>query len=70
MSDVPLHIRKHLPGVSLIPAPVQILGRDPKLDNEIARKILRLDLAALFQPQAEEGGFIVALMIRASEPPT
>jgi hypothetical protein len=30
------------------------------LDNETARQVLWLDLAALFPPKAEEGRFIVA----------
>jgi hypothetical protein len=34
----------------LIPAPVQVLGRKTELDDEVARKVLRLDLAALFLP--------------------
>ena len=32
----------------------------PKLDNEVARQVLRLDLAPLFPPKAEQGGLIVA----------
>jgi hypothetical protein len=37
-----------LAGIGLIPAPIQVFGRNVKLDNEIARKVLRLDLAAFF----------------------
>src|SRR5262249_13763408 len=31
-----------------------------KLDDEVARKVLRLDLAALLSPKAKESAFIVA----------
>jgi len=40
--------------------PVQVLSGDTQLYNEIAREILRLDLAALLPPQPEEGGFVIA----------
>ena len=60
MPDLALNISKDLPGICLIPAPVQLLGRNAKLDDEIARQVLRLDLAALFPPEPEEGGFIIA----------
>ena len=60
MPDLPLHIGKQLPGISLIPAPVQVLRRNTKLNDQIAGQVLRLDLATLFAPEPEEGGFIVA----------
>jgi len=55
-----LDVRKYLSGIRLVPAPVQILGRYPKLDYEIAREVLWLKFAPLFPPEAEEGGFIIA----------
>jgi hypothetical protein len=51
MPDVALHIREHLIGVGLIPAPVQLLCGYAKLDNEIARQVLRLGFAALLAPK-------------------
>ena len=45
-----LHVRENLTGIGLIPAPVQVLGRKPELNDEIARQVLRLDLATLFLP--------------------
>ena len=53
MPDLPLHIRKHLTSVGLIPAPVQLLSRKTKLDNEIAGQVFRLDPAALFAPKPD-----------------
>ena len=50
----------HLPGIELIPAPVQILGDGPKLDNEVAGEVLRLDLAPLLPPQPHQGDLIIA----------
>ena len=49
--------------------PIERFGRDAELDNKIAGKVLRLSLAAFFPPEAQKGGFIVPMMIRASEPP-
>src|SRR5580704_16023366 len=60
MMDAPLYIRQHLPGIDLIPAPVQVLGSQAELDDEIARQVFRLDLAALFPPKAEEGSLVIA----------
>ena len=60
MPDLPLDVRDDLPGIGLIPAPVQVLGGEAELDDEVAGEVLRLDLAALFPPQPEQGGLIVA----------
>jgi len=60
MPDLPLDIDEDLTGIALVPASVQVLGCYTKLDYEIAREVLRLDLAPLFPPEAEEGGFIIA----------
>ena len=49
-----------LSGVALVPVPVKGFGREPKLDDEIAGEVLRLDLAAFLLPQAQEGGFVGA----------
>ena len=60
MADWPLHVGDDLPGIGLIPAPIEILGHRPELDNEVAGEILRLDLAAFLPPEPQQGGFIVA----------
>jgi hypothetical protein len=54
MPDSPLDIDKYLPGVGLIPTPVEVLCYHPKLDQEITRQVRRLDLAALFPPEPDE----------------
>jgi hypothetical protein len=36
MSDPFLNIDDRLSGVGLVPAPVEVLGREPELDDEIA----------------------------------
>ena len=56
---VPLHVDDYLAGIGLIPAPIEIFGHNPKLDDEVARQILRLDLAALLPPEPQQGEFIV-----------
>jgi hypothetical protein len=60
MADVALNVSDDLPGIGLVPPPVQLLGHDPKLNDEIAGQVLRLSLAALLPPQPHEGGFILA----------
>jgi hypothetical protein len=50
MPDLPLYVRKNLPSVGLIPAPVQILGRKAELNDQVPRQVLWLDFAALLPP--------------------
>ena len=60
MPDYTLDVGDHLPGIGLIPAPIEVLGHHPKLDDEIAGQILRLGLAALFPPEPEQRLLITA----------
>jgi hypothetical protein len=69
MADLPLDIGKHLPGIGLIPAPVQVLGCNTKLDNEIAREVFGFDFTPLFAPQPGRAASSVPIMIGASDPP-
>ena len=39
--------------------PVQILGREAKLDNEIAGQVFRFGLAVLLPPEPEEGVLVI-----------
>ena len=54
----PLHVHDHLPGIGLVPAPIELLGRKTKLHDEIARQVLRLDFPTLFLPEPHQGRFI------------
>ena len=60
MPDAALDIGEDLAGIALVPAPVEVLGDDPELDDEVAGKVLRLDLAALLPPQPHQGGLVIA----------
>ena len=60
MPDLPLDVRDDLPGIALVPAPIEVLGDQAELDDEVAGEVLRLDLAALFPPEPEQGGLVVA----------
>ena len=60
MPDPPLDVFDGLPGIALVPVPIEVLGDQAELDDEVAGEVLRLDLAALLPPEAEQGGFIVA----------
>ena len=55
-----LNVGDHLPGIGLIPAPVQLFRNDPKLDHQIGGQVLRFDFATLFLPEPNEGGFVAA----------
>ena len=55
-----LHVLEHFAGVRLEPAPVQGLGRDAELDDEVSGQVLGLDLAALLLPKAEKGRLVAA----------
>ena len=55
-----LHVRNDLTGIGLVPAPVQVLGHGPKLDDEVAGEVLRLGLAALLAPSRSSAVFVIA----------
>jgi hypothetical protein len=59
-----------LPGIGLIPAPIEVLGGQAELDHEVARQVLSLDLSPRFSRQSRRrAGSSLPMMIRASEPP-
>ena len=45
--------KTHFGGNALVPLPIEIFGRQAKLDDEFAREVLRPDLAALLLPEAD-----------------
>ena len=60
MKNLALHLGDDLAGVLFVPGPVQLLRGRAELDQEVTRKVLRLDLAALLPPQPKQGGLILA----------
>jgi DNA-binding XRE family transcriptional regulator len=47
--------------IAFVPVPVEVLGRNgPELDDEVAREILRIDLAPFFAPHAEQCRLVIA----------
>jgi hypothetical protein len=60
MPNVALHIRKDLPGIGLVPSPIQLLGCGSKLDDKVAGQVLGLYLAPLFLPEPQDGTLIRA----------
>ena len=60
MSEPMLHAFNGLPGIALVPMPVESLSRQPELDDEVAGKVLRLDFPPLLSPQTNEGRFFSA----------
>jgi hypothetical protein len=71
--DPPLDILDDLAGVSLVPAPVEVLRDRPELDGQVVRKILWVGLPAFLAPQTQQAGFVAAhddAGIRAADEPT
>ena len=48
-----------LPGIALVPEPVEVLGHEPQLDDQVAGEVLWLGLAPLLAPEPGEGGLVV-----------
>ena len=47
-------------GIALIPGAVELLGHQPKLNDELAGQVGGLDFAALFLPQPDQGSLVAA----------
>jgi hypothetical protein len=60
MLHPPLDVLDGMTSVPLVPVPIEVLGHDPKLDDEIVREVLWFGLAAFLPPQAEQGAFVTA----------
>ena len=54
-----LDVFHRMAGVHFVPTTVQILGRPPELDDQIAGQVLWLDLTALLAPETKESSFIM-----------
>ena len=59
MVDSFLNIREDLLGIGFVPAPIEVLGDNAELNDEVAGQVLRLDLAA-FRATAQKGGIVIA----------
>jgi hypothetical protein len=44
-----------MPGVALVPDPVEVLGHHAELDDEVRREVLRSNLAQLLLPKPDQG---------------
>ena len=60
MGYPPLDVFDRLSGISLKPLPIEALGHDAELDNEVTRQVVRFDLTALLLPKMEQSGLVVA----------
>ena len=58
MSDPLLDVGDHLAGVAFEPMTIEVFGDASELDNEVARQVLGLGLAAFLPPKPEQGGFV------------
>ena len=59
MPQPSLNVRDHLPRIGFIPAAIELLGGEPELDHEIARQVLRFDLASLLAPEPDQRGLVI-----------
>jgi hypothetical protein len=50
MPDPALNVGDEMSGIALVPEPVERLGHDPELDDEVVRQIFRFDLTPLLPP--------------------
>ena len=57
--DSPLNIDQDLPAIGLIPAPIEVLGHDPQLDDKIAGQIRWFGLTTFFAPQPQQRLFFL-----------
>jgi hypothetical protein len=65
VANPPLHVLDSIPGVALVPSPVQVLSNGAELDDEVLAQVFRFgltplltpkpDLQSLFYPQVEAG---------------
>ena len=60
MLDAALDVGNAPAGIALVPGAIELLGCGPELHDEVAGQVLRLGLAPLLAPQADQGGFIAA----------
>jgi hypothetical protein len=60
MPDLALDIRDAPPGVALVPGPVELFGRSPKLHDKVVGQVLWRGLPTLLVPEANQGRFVVA----------
>ena len=58
VADPALDIFDDLPGRALVPLPIEVFGREPELDDQVAGKVFRLRLASLLPPEALQRGLI------------
>jgi hypothetical protein len=57
--DPLLDIRDDLACIGLVPAPIQVLGSEAELDDEVAGQIFRLDFTAFLPPKPDQRAFII-----------
>ena len=60
MLHAALDVGDDLAGIAFVPAAIEVLGGEPELDDEVAREVLRLDLAPFFPPEPQQGGLVLA----------
>jgi len=56
----PLNVSDCVSGIGLVPAPIEVLGGHPQLDDQVAGEVLGLAFAPFFAPQTEQGRLVRA----------
>jgi hypothetical protein len=56
----PLDVLDRMPGVALVPGPVQVLGAAAELDDEVLAQVFWFGFTPLLTPEPDEARLIVA----------
>jgi hypothetical protein len=59
MLNAPLDILEAAARVTLEPAPIELLGGQAELDDEVVREVFGLNFAPLFVPEPDQSVFIL-----------
>ena len=69
MAHLLLHVGEDLPGIGLIPTPIEVLGGQAELDHEVAPQSSGSISPRFSRRSRRRAGSSLPMMIRASEPP-
>jgi hypothetical protein len=70
MPDVFLHVSNVLPGIGLVPVPVELFRNGAELDDEVAERSGGSASPRFSRQSRSKAASSSPMMIRASEPPT
>jgi len=60
MPDPALDVLERSTGIALEPVPIERLGHNPQLDDQVFGEVFGFDFATFFPPEPDESGFVLA----------